>query len=225
MLNDKIRINFEFEGTLEQLESAIMRIAMHPAEKRTEQTERTKTIKTDEVKPVAAPAAQAPKGKAPAQSKYARAVTIEQVKAAIAKHCPGTIADAVIAITEEYKCTGTAIGRLMNLNSYDMCQASRGNTPPKILKAFADMLDFHPITGQEELTVDLLKKLITIFKPAGIPELLTELKKNYSLVSISKLMNCTSESLIAAEKGEVAPLLTKVFIARLGFPFPVAKQS
>lgn len=222
-MSGKFKLNLKFSGTMEQLEQALMRIVIAPAEKDTK-------TRTERTKPGAAPvpAEKSAKPKSPdkvKQQKYARTITIEQIKAAIAKHCPGTIADAIKAITEEYKCTGTAIGRLMNLNSYDMCQASRGNTPPKILTAFDTVLDFHPITGQEELTVDLLKKLIAIFKPAGIPELLTELKKNYSLVSISKLMNCTSESLIAAEKGEVTQLLTKVFIARLGFPIPVAKQS
>jgi hypothetical protein len=219
--NEKVRIHFEFEGTLEQLESAIMRIAMHPEESKA-------GIKEKETKPANAPVAvmKAAKESKPVNkpakvkgNKYNKTLTIEQAKAAIAKHKPIDIPAVIKAIMAECGCSGSAIGRLINLSSFMISSALNGTVYPKTIKQFDatfGIIQSVPVDGP--LSIDRIKATIASVKSSCLAALIAELKKRYSLVDVSKLMSVTSEALLAAEKGNASNLVLNVFRTRLGFP-------
>lgn len=219
------RLNFEFEGTMKQLEEAMMRIVMAPVEKTvTERTERTQPAAEPVSAAVKAPAVKtAKKTKAPelaGKSKYNKTITIEQCLEAIDKHQPKDIAGAIQAILSECQCQQMTLGRLLDLNSYDMSCAVRGNTAPKIIKGFSK-LNFPasaPVPVDGPLSIERIKAIIAAVKPSCLAALIAELKTRYSLVDVSKLMNCTTEALMQAMNGQATPLVLNIFRTRAGFP-------
>jgi len=222
MYNDKIRINFEFEGTLDQLESAIMRIAMHPAESgNVEQVRQGEPEAEKEIKP---PSAVKPVKKSPPQERYAKTITVEMAKNIIAKRNPATIQAAIAAILEDSGVTGSALSRMLGLKPYDINYAAKGAVYPKTGKAFANVLNFPPpIPLDGPLSLDRIKAIIAATKPTCLAALITELKKRYALYEVGKLMSVTTEALIDAEKGKVSSLLLKVFQTRFGFPAAITE--
>ncbi|MEI8244376.1 MAG: hypothetical protein WCI51_01020 [Lentisphaerota bacterium] len=129
-----IKFNFSFEGEIEELKEVIMRIAMHPAEN---------AVILDKKAGSAVPRSiPGPKASKPGRSKYEKNITVELGKNIIAKRNPSSIQEAIKAIMEDCGVSASAVGRMVNLNSFMVLAAMKGTVYPKTKKAFKEVLGF-----------------------------------------------------------------------------------